>query len=84
MGAKGYVFIKLRDTVTPQTFLEIRRQLEAMDEVTSFDNVIDVDWFDILARVNAGIMVTDVANQIRNISGIANAQPARVLSGPEF
>ncbi len=84
MGAKGYVFIKLRDTVTPQTFLDIRHQLETMDEVKSFDNVIDVGWFDILARVEAGIMVTDVANKIQDIYGVASAQPARVMLGPEF
>ena len=84
MGLRGYVFIKLNDGITPQGFLDIRRKLEAMDEVIRFDNVIDVNWFDMLALVDAGIMVKNVAQKIENISGVHSAQSSRVVLGPEF
>jgi hypothetical protein len=84
MGAKGYVFIKFKDTVTPNLFLDIRSQLETIDEVKGFESVIDVDWFDMLARVEDGIMVSNVAHKIQDITGIASAQPARIMLGPEY
>lgn len=84
MGLKGYVFIRLQDDVSPQNCLEIRRKLESMREVISVDDVIDIDWFDMLTLVDTPILVTDVAHKIEKIPGVASAKPARVVAPPEF
>ncbi len=83
MGAKGYVMIKLKERPTVQKCMAVRRKLEEMEEVKSFDCVIDVDWFDILARVEDGIMVKNVATKIQKISGIAMVHSARIMFPPE-
>ncbi len=84
MGVRGYVFIRLNDKVTAQDCLEIRRKLESIREVVCIDDVIDIDWFDTLALVDAPIMVRDVAHKIEKIPGVASARPARVVAGPEW
>ncbi len=84
MGVRGYVFIRLKDNVTPQDCLQIRRNLESIREVICVDDVIDIDWFDTLALVDAPILVSDVADKIKKVPGIASAQPARIIVAPEF
>ena len=84
MGLRGYVFIRLESDITPNNCLEIRRKLESMQEVISVDDVIDIDWFDMLTLVDAPTLVRNVANKIEEIPGVGSAQPARVIAPPEF
>lgn len=84
MGLRGYVFIRLKNDVTPQQCLAIRRKLEGMREVITVDDVIDIDWFDMVALVDAPILLRDVADKIGNIQGVLSTQPARIVAGPEF
>jgi len=80
----GYVFIRLKDDVTPQDCLEIRRKLNSIREVVNINDVMDIDWFDTMALVAAPITVHDVACEIEKIPGIASAQSCRIIAGPEF
>jgi len=55
-----------------------------MREVITVDDVIDIDWFDMVALVDAPILLRDVADKIGNIQGVLSTQPARIVAGPEF
>ena len=84
MGRRGYVFVGLDSEVTPQKCLEIRRNLEAMQEVITVDEVGGFNSVDMLALVDAPIMLADVAHQIARIPGVTKAQSVPIISGPEF
>lgn len=62
MSVRGYVFVRLKNDVTPQQCLGIRRKLEDMLEVISVDDLIDIDWCDMLALADAPILVSATVN----------------------
>ena len=84
MGVKGYLFIRLRDGLTAQDCLETCRRLESLREVVYYDKLIDIDWCDILALVDAPVIVCDVAHKIEKIPGVASIQSCRVVAGPDW
>lgn len=84
MGVKGYVLIRMDRDVAPQECMAIRHNLESINEVVSVDCVIDTKSFDALALVDAPVLVSDVADKIQRIHGVASAEPARIVTPPQF
>lgn len=74
------MFIKLKNDVTLQNCLEIRRKLESMQEVINVDDVIDIDWFEMLTLVDTPILVRNAAYKIEKIPGASSTKPACCFS----